>query len=508
MTESQYFTNTTKNVFCLVNLPEVVKGALFSRYSRSPKGLRAILSEEFLGNPDFSSGINEQKAEEFYDRVLLGYGDDSVAELGGAHLAIEGISNIATKSIEDSRIGISFLEKSTRYVRFDDKINGNYQYLREPEIMSSRHADTYIQTCELLFGTYSSLMAPVMKFVEERNPHGEESERAYKSAIRAKACDVLRGLLPASVTTNLGMYGNGRAFEYLITKMAASNLTEVCNLSAEMSEELSKVIPSFVKRARSEHGKDLQRYLAESRKSMEAFSVNGKTDATPVELIDNSSEDKAIAAMLYPFSNVPFSSLLENVRKMPTAQKAKIAYEYMGKRSNRRHKPGRALENVHYTFDILANYGAFRDLHRHRMLTQERQLLSTNHGYDTPKELFDAGLGEKFVECMVAAKDAFGSMKGMETQAQYLVPMAYRMRWYMTLNLREIYFLSELRSSMQGHPDYRRIAQCIYSIAREKSPILGSYMKFVDMNDYSLERLEAEKKTDRKTQEMNSSSVR
>lgn len=507
MTDSQYFTNTSKGVFCLVNLPEVVKGALFSRYSRSPKSLRAILTEEFLNNPNFS-GIDTKKAEDFYDRVLLGYGDDSVAELGGAHLAIEGISNIATKFVEDSRIGVSFLEKSTRYVRFDEKVNGNYQFFREPDIMSSRHADTYVQTCNMLFDAYSGLMNPITKFIEENNPRGEESDRAYKSAVRAKACDILRGLLPASVTTNLGMYGNGRAFEYLITKMASNDLAEVRNLGEEMRIELSKVIPSFVKRADSEHGREMRRYLSDTRKSMEAFSVMGKASAKQIELIDNGNEDKAMAAMLYPFSNVPFSSILAEVRKMPHGRKEKIACEYIGRRANRRHKPGRALENVHYTFDILANYAAFRDIHRHRMLTQERQLLSTNHGYDMPKELLDSGFGGKFTECMVASRDAFGMMEGMEKQAQYLVPMAYRIRWYMTLSLREIYFLTELRSSQQGHPDYRKIAQSIHEIAKEKSPLLGAYMKFVDMNDYSLERLEAEKKTDRKIQERNSSSVR
>lgn len=507
MTESQHFTNTSKNVFCLVNLPEVVKGALFSRYSRSPKSLRTILSEEFLNNPDFS-GIDTKRAEDFYDRVLLGYGDDSVAELGGAHIAIEGISNIATKVVEDARIGISFLEKSTRYVRFDEKVNGNYQFLREQDIMSSRHADTYVKTCDMLFDAYSGLMNPVTKFIEEHNPRGEESERAYKSTIRAKACDVLRGMLPAGATTNLGMYGNGRAFEYLITKMSSNDLVEVRNLAKDMEEELSKVIPSFVKRASGEHGRQMRAYLSESRKSMESLAILGKTGATQIELIGNEGEDKSIAAMLYPFSNVPFSAILSTVQKMTHGQKEKIAHAYMGNRANRRHKPGRALENVHYTFDILANYGAFRDIHRHRMLTQERQLLSTNHSYDAPKELSDAGLEGKFIECMEAAKDAFDEMKGMEKQAQYLVPMAYKIRWYMTLSLREIYFLTELRSSRQGHQDYRKIAQSMHLIAKEKSPILGAYMKFVDMNDYQLERLEAEKKADKKIQERNSSSVR
>ncbi len=508
-----FFTNIDRNVFCLVNLPEVVKGALFSRYSRSPKSLRKILLDEFMVNRDLGfesreSTVNEKKAEEFYDRVLLGYGDDSVAELGGAHIALEGVSNMATKAIEDARIGLSFLEKSTRYVRFDDKRNGEYLFLREPDIMSSRHADLYLNTCNSLFDTYSKLMGPLIKYIEEKNPQGEESERAYDSTIRAKACDVLRGLLPASTLTNMGVFGNGRAFESLITKMLASDLSEVRSLGKSMEQELGKVIPSFVKRADNDQGKELQSYLRDTRHSMERLAFNlPEVSANSVTLIDSEGEDKAIAAMLYPYSSSSFDSILETVKMMSKVEKEKIALEYMGRRNNRRHKPGRALENVYYTFDILANYGAYRDLQRHRMLTQERQLLTTKHGYDTPKELIESGFDSEFRESMEASKSAFEEIKGMEKQAQYLVPMAFRMRWYITLNLRQLYFLCELRSSRQGHVDYRRIAQQLASIAREKSPLLASYMKFVDMDDYSLERLEAEKRLDRKIQERKSSSV-
>jgi len=519
-----FFSNLDKPVFALMNLPEVVKGALFSRYSRSTKSLRRTLLDEFILKPEMGfkeivgfqtvNGIGQliatQKAEEFYDRILVGFGDDSVAELGGAHLACENISNIATKVLEDARIGISPLEKSTRYIFFNEKIDGQYRYYREPEIMNSRFADLYIQTCDFLFDTYSRLIEPVQKFIIERVPQESGvSDRAYQAAVRAKICDIIRVLLPISAFTNIGMFGNGRAFEYLLTKTYAHPLVEIRNLAASMHEELNKVIPSLVKRVNSEHGRAYQNYLIETRKGIENVaneilkSEPEKSDTITLIDYDKDAEDKVITAMLYPYSNLSMQQLRKIVKSMTTEQKKRVIYEYLSRRTNRRHKSGRALENVYYTFDILGNYGIFRDLHRHRILTQERQYSTVKHGYDTPKELIEAGLQKEFEEAMQASADAFNQISQfLPRQAQYVVAMGFKIRWYFTLNLREIYFLTELRSSQQGHSDYRKIAQQMFLKVKEVHPALAEFIKFVDMNDYSLERIEAEKKIDKKMEEL------
>src|SRR6266508_406535 len=236
-----FVTDLDAPIFGLRNLPEVVKGALFSRYSRTDKSLRRILLDEFIQAPEsgFAAIVGAvrdaqrapggeqivavRQAEAFYERVLIGYGDDSVAELGGAHVACEGVSNIAAKALEDSRIGISPLEKSTRYVVFNRKVEGRYRYLREPRIMESRHAVRYEAALDSLFDTYSTLLEPTIAAVRARTPRDEAtSERAYNSATRAKACDLLRGLLPMATLTNVGLFGNGRAFEYLLTKLYAA----------------------------------------------------------------------------------------------------------------------------------------------------------------------------------------------------------------------------------------------------------------------------------------------
>lgn len=525
---SPFMTNLDKPVFVLVNLPEVVKGALFSRYSRSAKSLRRVLLDEFILQPE--TGFKEivghatreqgaeqsvaiRKAEEFYDRVLVGYGDDSVAELASAHIAIEDISNIATKVIEDARIGFSPLEKSTRYVYFDQQRDGKWLYYREPVVMESKFADAYTKTCDRLFETYAKLVPKVSAWVMERNPMEKEiSERAYRSAIRAKTCDILRGLLPAATLTNMGAMGNGRAFEYLITKMYANELQEMRDLAGAMHAELGKVIPSFVKRAGERYGKEQQEYFRDVERRMREEIT--KYAPIPyllpqthkeVELIeyDKDAETKLVAYILYSYMNAPLSDLLEKAKKMGAAEREKIIAAYVGTRGNRRHKPGRAFESVQYTFDICVNFGAYRDLQRHRVLTQERQVLGCGNGFTLPPEIVQAGYESEFRDAMDQARQTWEAIAGrMPKQAQYVVPLAYKIRWYFTMNLREALHFCELRSMQQGHSDYRKVAQQMYQQILQVHPALGRHMRFVDMKEYEMERLEAEKKLDKKLQEM------
>ena len=518
-----YFTNLDRPVFVLTNLPEVVKGALFSRYSRSDKSLRRILLDEFIkdkemgfkeivGQHSDSAGqiVAIKKAEEFYDRVLVGYGDDSVAELGGAHIAVEQVSNIAAKFIEDSRLGISPLEKSTRYVYFDKKVDGKYLYHPEKRIMGSKHADLYIRTCDMLFDEYAALIEEMKKFLQEKFPRGVDvSDRAYNSTIKAKACDVLRNFLPASTLTNVGLFGNGRAFEYLLTKMYSSELSEVNDVAESMQGELSKVIPSFVKRAKGEYGEPTIKFMAETRAGLDEIAKKmhaiEKPSLREVELVsfDKDAEMKVCAAALYPHSNLSLGQMHEKVKRMGNEERMEIIKAYCGKRQNRRHKPGRAFEHAYYEFDLLLNFASYRDLHRHRVQTQQRQLLTTEHGFDVQPEMREMGIDKRYEDAMKAAAEAFTQIhKEMPKEAQYVVPFGYRIRWGASLNLRELYHLVELRSTIHGHPDYRRLVINMHEEVKKVQPRLVEWMKFVDRRETGLERLESEKKLDKKMEEV------
>lgn len=528
-----YVTNMDRPIFALTNLPEVVKGALFSRYSRSAKSLRRVLLDEFMLSEE--SGLKEvltavpqqkaqspvqtRKAEEFYERVLVGYGDDSVAELAGTHIAIEDISIVATKTLEDSRIGLSPLEKSTRYVYFDNKRDGKWLYHREKTLMASELASLYEQTCDHAFQTYADLIPKISKFVMEREPRDDKtSERAYAATVRAKTCDVLRGLLPASTLTNMGFFGDGRAFEYLLTKLYADDLVEMRDIGDAMHGELAKAIPSFVKRAKEKYGIALQEYFRKQRKAIANASAKyggtdggaghgygGASGGEGVVLVeyDPDAENKIVAAALYPYLLKPMSEITAIVKKMSKDEKETVIRACISDRENRRQKPGRAFEHAYYTFDICGNYGCYRDMHRHRILTQQRQTLSPYLGYKMPKEITEAGYEKEFKDVMDRSRNAYEQIaKRYPKEAQYVVPLAYNIRWYMTFNLREAYHLLELRSSMQGHIDYREIAQKMFREIERVHPLLASGMRFMDMKSYAFERLEAEKRIDQRMEEL------
>jgi len=506
---SRYFTNLDRPVFALRNLPEVVKGALFSRYSRTEKSLRRVLLEEFInepdsgfealtGNPqDSDDMVAVRHAEDFYERVLVGYGDDSVAELAGAHVAVERTSTLAAKALEDSRIGISPLEKSTRYVRFDRPgPDGRHLYHRGPELA---HPD-YEPAVDALFAVYSSLVEPVTEAIRARYPiESGETDRAWKSATRAKALDLLRGLLPAGALTNLGLFGNGRAFEYLITKMAAHELPECRRLATDIHQELALVIPAFVKRALDDrYGRPAADRMAAIRETTASLARRGAVEPVGgpmVKLVefDPEAERKVVAAALFPHSNLGLDD--------QTADPGPVLEALLGDRANRRQRVPRALEHAHYTFEIVANFGAYRDLHRHRMLTQDRQMLGTSLGYDIPPGLADLGMADLFRAAIEKAANAHPALErdAGPALAQYIVPLAFRVRWYFRANLREVYHLCELRTTPQGHPDYRWVAQEMFRRVAEVHPRLASYAGFVDLGPGDeLERRRSERRIDEK----------
>ena len=520
---SNHFSNSENSVFAIITPRQVDRGALMSRYSRTDKSMRRIFLDEFLKN--------KNRGEEFYNRVLLEYGDDSVAELGEAQIAIEGLSNIAVKKIEDRRIGLSYLEKSSRYVAWDKKTDGKYKFYRDPQLMESRFADIYIDSCNFSFETYAKNIETMIKYVREKYPiekylfkdseDGKEksflklknetdiksANIIYKGSTKAKALDILRGLLPASTLTNVGITGNGRAFEYLLTVLASSNLQEERDLASKIKKELDTTIKSFVRRADDKYGKEFSDYLRNVKKISKTVSGKikpKKTIGTFTNLVDYESEkqaiNKIITSIVYEQStSSSYQNIFNQVQKMAQEKKFEIIKNLTNLRKNRRHRPSRAFENVYYTFDLLNNFGMFRDFHRHRTLTLQRQLLTTDHGFNLPEEIKILGIDKEFKECMNKTKNSFDKIrKKFPEQAQYIVNFAYNYPYFMKFNLREACHLIELRTVPQGHLDYRRVAQQMYHQINQVHPNLSKIIKFVDLKEYDLERFESEKRTEEK----------
>jgi thymidylate synthase ThyX len=530
----RYFTNLDRPVFALVNLPEVVKGALFARYSRSAKSLRRLFLDEFVGDLDISGDhtidatVGLARAEQLYDRVFVEYGDDSVAQLGGVHLACEQASNLLTKVLEWGRL-MAYMEKSTRYVAYDSRPeNGRYLYYRDPEILESPLGARYVGDMDRMFDTYRDLL-PVMQawFSQQFPKEPGDSDFAYRQSIRAKAFDALRGLLPAAASSNVGVYGTGQAYEALLLRMRAHPLPEARAYADLMLTELRKVIPSFLKRVDvPDRGGAWSAYMEKNRQVMQdaADAVFGlgttdepwfdpsepqAGDGPQVTLLDwdPDGEVKVVAAMLYPYTNLPEAQILARVERMSLDERLDIIRKYAGERLNRRHRPGRALERTGYRFDVISDYGAFRDLQRHRMLTIEWQNLTPAHGYTLPAAVVAAGGADDYHASMVrsaALHDALAERFGA-SQASYAVTLAYRVRYAMQFNAREAMHLLELRTTPQGHPEYRKVCQQMHRAIDEQAGhrALAALMDFVDHDTYELdglERLAGERRAEQRRQ--------
>jgi len=536
-----FFTNLDKNVFAAKYLPSEVLGALASRYSRSTKGVRRLFYDEYIqpiiepnlegaGKKEIKEAeimrkelagfveylhkhggwervVNSKRARDFFQKWLAAYGDDSIAQMAGAHVFFENISQIATKALEDFRIGFAPLEKSTRYVGFHEKIGGRWMYFIDRDLVSSKFGKEYLRLMNMLFKNYANSIEPLSKYLYKKFPQEkDQSDRAYRETIKAKCFDVLRAYLPGATLTNVGFFGVGQAFEYVITKCLASPLSELRELAKAAQKELNFVIPSLVGRATSQRGRIYQGYVSKTEKKLESISkIVGPgvipRQAEQVELVewDEDAENKIVASLIYKYSTLPYSQIKELVRNLTSKEKVTIIRKVIKGRKVRQHRVVRAFENTYYKFDIIANFGAYRDLHRHRMLTQERQRFTTELGFDIPSDLIKPKMAAQY-EAAAKKIDKFYRKvsRKFPDQAQYVVMMGHRVRWYQWENLRELVWESELRTGPQGHPDYRKVEHLKVEAVRKVHPTLVEVLKFVDLKDYDLARRESEKRIDRK----------
>jgi thymidylate synthase ThyX len=507
-----YFTNTDRPVFALRNLPEVVKGALFARYSRSPKSLRRLFLDEFHDQvagdlPASTPAVGEARATRLYRRVLDEYGDDSVAQLAGAHVACEQASNLLTKALEWGRVA-AYMEQSTRYQSYTDRPGGRWRYHLDPGVDADpRLGPSYRQVLDGVFATYAELVPAMVDHLSKTlRPEPGVAEAAWWRALKARALDSLRGMLPAATTANLGIFASGQAYEALLLRLRAHPLPEARSYAELLLHELREVIPSFLERVDlPDRGGAWSRYLAETagETAKVVDALLGDDAATPegpsVRLVefDPAAEDKVLTAIAYPLLQVGEAEVAERVALLGAQERARLLAAYVGQRTNRRHRPGRAFERAVYTFDVVADYGAFRDLQRHRMCTIVWQRLTPDLGYELPEEVAAAGLGDRYRQSLERLAGLYRALEPrFPEQAPYAVSMAHRVRFAITLNARELMHIAELRSSPQGHPTYRAVAQRMHTLVAERAGHhgLAEAMRFVVHDDVDLGRLAAEQR--------------
>lgn len=533
---SPFFTNLDKSVYApLIFSPELI-GALCSRTSRAAQDLRNIFLKEYI-NPfikpqreeadtdeswsqkekygknlqsfiDFLHGNSildlfaNPRARSFYTKWLAQYGDDSIAQMAGSHLVYSSISQIGIKHFEDQRIGLAPIEKSTRYVNYGEKVKGSYLYYADPTLKEIGLEREYKAAMDNLFETYKRLLPQVIAWLSQKFPEEKPA------VVEKKAFDTLRGLLPVATLSQVAFFGNGQAFEYMISRSLKHPLGEIRWVGQRAFEELNQVTPSFMRRLEKETSQDYQNYLSGKGEKMKHWvksdgkkgsEFSGDPEVRLVEF-DPEGEEKIITGMLFfvPGNQDSWNEIFQRVKKMGTEEKKKIIASYLEGRTARWQKVGRAFENAFVRFEIIMNIGAWRDLQRHRMLTQQRQEFSCAHGYDLPHELREAKLDEDFRQAIKKAEEIYEKIsKHSTTLAQYAVTFAHRLQFMHLQNMRSLFWTTELRTIPEGHPDYRHVEQKKFKHLQKIYPLIAEHM-LVNMGEYDFARRGQDEKIQKK----------
>lgn len=506
-----FFTNTDRSVFGVTFIPPEVIGALCARTSRAKEDLRTIFLNEFVKpfleeKSEYGESLkalidflhkyplelvfSNPKGREFYIKWLAQFGDDSIAQMAGAHLIYAGISQLAIKHWEDMRIGIAPIEKSTRYVDYSSKVDGQYLYYADPTLEAMGLIKEYREVMDNLFDTYTIVNSKYFEHLKQKYP--EEKELV----LRTKAFDVARKLLPVSTLSSVSFFGNGQAFEYAISRSLDHKLGEIRWMGQEAKNELDKIMPAFLRRIESEDSKNYRSYLSErsERVNKVLTEVNWQKETIPsqtnVKLLDydGDAENKIIAGLVYLETQEPFSRVLGKVRRLSAENKEKILQRVLGDRKQRYYKIPRAFENAYLRFEITINIGAWRDLHRHRIHTQYRQRFSPYNGFDTPPELKEVGLENEFKSAIARTEQLYEKIKRKDQDlAQYCCALAHKLRFIQYQNLRSFFWEAELRTIPQGHPDYRKIEHDKIKLIQKIYPLISKYL-LADMQDYDFAR--------------------
>jgi thymidylate kinase/thymidylate synthase ThyX len=493
-------TDDEDNVYAFTEkLSPVTIAAAMARLSRRGDDMRVTLLDEFA----HAAG----KDEGLLRRVITAYGDDSVQQLVGQHIVVEGASNLLTKKLEWGRLA-SYLEQSTRYIYFDQKdSSGKYKYFTPPQL-DPKTKELYEQKLDEIFNLYSVMVRKLTEFVRSGSDTPKaEQDIAWKGATRAQACDAVRAVLPVATKSTVGIYASGQALESLIMHLLSDELPEAVSTGQKLLEQARKTIPTFLERAdKPDRGGALIAYRADTHKNFQKLARKHlhdthSADTKAVQLTGfwPRNELDLIADMLYEHSSLPLKEIQKQVEKWPYERKQQVFDAYMGERLNRRHRPGRALEKAHYSWDLICDYGIFRDLQRHRMVDDlQWQQLTPRYGYDVPPLVEEAGLSETFETCFDLSLKLHSTLQaaGYPLEAQYATLLGHKMRWKVTYNAREAFHLHELRTSPQGHPGYRKLVLRMHQKLSEVHPLIADAMKFVNQGeDQALTRLAAERYT-------------
>ena len=511
----KYFTNIDLPVYAFTkNVPTEVAGALISRFSRSDKSPRELFLEEFLKNPDLNISAEEiknegeeaakERAAKFFQNVLAKYGDESVAEMTGVYIIIEKASLIALKVIESMR-RMAFIEQSTRYIDLSQKIDGKYPYFRDKKLIEKIGSD-YEKVADKLYYTYDKSFELVREHVTQQNPiASDDTEGGYKQAVHSRTCDILRELFPIGMRATVGVFGFGRDWSDLVNLMFTHPLDEIEALGQMIMTEVAKIIPNIMSRTSGDHGqmtrtfyrtenkivKDLSQSTALNFLSKRnGFHTHEKISAK-IKSISADAMESICAGVMYGNSDLPFDTLLEYFRLNPHKTE-NLLKEITLARKSRFDKVPNGFEKTKISVEFTAPWSCWKDIQRHRRLSEFHNTYFINSGFYSAPELEQMGLEKEYSQVMNDTLDFIQHVADMYPEyldnIEYLVPQGAIFRWTMDMDFAEAVYMIELRSAAAGHMVYRQLMHEFYRELVKYNADLGHLVKFVDMNEYYLGR--------------------
>jgi len=443
-------------------LTEEQLAVVFAMTSRNPKPFDEI-----------AQMVSEEKASDFHERWVLNYGHASVAEHAIIHMAVENISRLACDTLEDNRLA-SYTEKSSRYQAF------NQGYYHTPVELNNNNAllKVYIDTCNYLFHTYKEISDKLKSYLENELPRrNQERDSSYNLRIHREATDTARFLLPSSALTNVGVTMNARSWEHAIRKLLSSHLEEERELGVLLKENGQKITPTLIKYA------ERNEYLVLSQNNSEHDTPPSDNLETlrdvRAELVhyDTEAECKLASTLIYRGSSQTYEEIYQEVKQMgQTGMEMVIdkALADLGPHDI----PLRELESVDYTFDLVMDYGAYREFKRHRMQTYIPQPMTVNLGYVIPDLISKAGLEGQYKRAMDKSYSGFRQLNEVSPSlAQYVVTHGHLRRVLSKMNLRECYHLFKLRTQPTAHFTIQKVVGQAMELAKQKHPILFKYLR-------------------------------
>jgi dTMP kinase len=478
-------TNPDSNIYAFTAVLEpVIVAAVVASLGQGGGELSIRVLQEFAEAARKDTGVLR--------RTITYYGDESVRQLVNTHVVIAGASGLLASVLEQGRMA-AYVEPRVRHLRYDQKdSNGFYRYYMPLDIPEDT-AITYRKHIDRIFDLYTQMLPTLAAHLQEQSGIPAQGRSAeWQAAMEYEAREVLQAVLPLAASTTVAVYASAQSFENLLVRLAANTLPEANSAGVRVHQELQKIIPAYMDVDSSAHD-DKSTYrravyetIGELANAHLPASHAAETEAVRLTYVWPRNELDLVADMLYEYSDLPLHAIQRDVAAWPYARKLDAFEAYIGTRTSRRLRPGRALEKARYSWDLICDYTVMHELLRHRIVDNPAmQTLTPRHGYEVPATIEAAGLADEFEACFDTSLKLYSILQqaGYPQAAQYATLRGHKQRWQITYNAREAFHIHELHSTPSTNARLRAYVEQLHAKLAEVHPLLAEAMAFAGNTD-------------------------